>query len=272
LPFCHIQLTGRKPLPSAYPRHLKTLGNHLRKRRLDLGLLQREMTDKLAVDAMTICNWETNRTSPKLSLIPRIIAFLGYIPYDTPSGTLGNRIVACRCAMDLSQKELARRLGVDPGTLRRCSSDSDRPIHTGTVAWVFLTQSDACNCYVASLIPGGSDPRRLYPRTYAVVPGPLRQGIRLSRSPEPTRRERHLVPCLVQPDTYYRASAVDAVGPVNLGNERFAICSACGTQTPRRLAPGQSWDALVIQNPSRSTRRTSDHAIPHSTDQDRHGR
>ena len=35
LPFCHVRLSGPKPLPKAYPKHLKTLGDHIRKRRLD---------------------------------------------------------------------------------------------------------------------------------------------------------------------------------------------------------------------------------------------
>ena len=43
---------------------------------------------------MTICNWEINRTSPQLRFIPKIITFLGYVPYDTQSGTFGKRIVA----------------------------------------------------------------------------------------------------------------------------------------------------------------------------------
>jgi len=85
------------------------------------------MADKLAVDAMTICNWEINRTSPQLSLIPRIIAFLGYIPHDTLSGTLGKRIVAYRRVMGITQKELARRLGVDPSTLRRWETGTGQP-------------------------------------------------------------------------------------------------------------------------------------------------
>ena len=76
---------------------------------------------------MSICNWEINRTSPQLYLIPRIIAFLGYIPYNTQSGTLGKRIVACRRAMGLTQKELARRLGVDPSTVARWESGRGQP-------------------------------------------------------------------------------------------------------------------------------------------------
>jgi len=81
LPFCHIQLTARKPPSPACPRELHTLGDHIRKRRLDLGLLQREVAEKLQVNQMTVCNWETNRTSPQLRFIPRIVAFLGYCLY-----------------------------------------------------------------------------------------------------------------------------------------------------------------------------------------------
>ena len=76
---------------------------------------------------MTVCNWEINRTSPQLRLIPRVIAFLGYVPYDTQSGTLGKRIVACRRAMGITQKELARLLGIDPSTLARWETGRGQP-------------------------------------------------------------------------------------------------------------------------------------------------
>ena len=54
------------------------MGDHLRKRRLDLGLLQREVAEQIGVDAMTICNWEKQRTVPEIRCMPRIIEFLGY--------------------------------------------------------------------------------------------------------------------------------------------------------------------------------------------------
>jgi transcriptional regulator with XRE-family HTH domain len=52
---------------------LKTLGDHIRKRRLDLGLLQREVAAKLSVTESTIWNWESNTTDPALRLLPAII-------------------------------------------------------------------------------------------------------------------------------------------------------------------------------------------------------
>jgi len=67
------------PLPRSYPQVLTTIGDHLRKRRLDLGLLQREVAERLGVDKTTITNWELNRTTPALRFLPPIIA-LASIP------------------------------------------------------------------------------------------------------------------------------------------------------------------------------------------------
>ena len=95
------------------------LGDHLRQRRLDLGLLQRDVAEKLQVNQMTVCHWETNRTSPQLRFIPSIVAFLGYSPYHPQSDSLGKRICTRRQVLGISQKKLAVLLGIDPSTLGR---------------------------------------------------------------------------------------------------------------------------------------------------------
>jgi transcriptional regulator with XRE-family HTH domain len=60
----------------AYPKELRTLGDHLRKRRLDLGLLQRQVAEQLGVDKTTVYNWESHRTAPPPVYEHRIAAFL----------------------------------------------------------------------------------------------------------------------------------------------------------------------------------------------------
>ena len=127
LPFCHLAFQAQKPLSGAYPKELRTLGDHLRKRRLDLALFQRDMAERLGANETSVWNWEKNRSSPALRFIPRIIEFLGYEPDDTKPESLGQRIVAFRRLRGLTQKELARRLAVDPSTLAGWKRDKRQP-------------------------------------------------------------------------------------------------------------------------------------------------
>jgi len=76
---------------------------------------------------MTVNNWETNRKSPQLRFVPRIVEFLGYVPYDTQPQALGKRIVLWRRTLGLTQREAAQRLGVDPSTLGRWERNEGRP-------------------------------------------------------------------------------------------------------------------------------------------------
>ncbi len=78
LPFCHVEINAKKPLPKAYPKGLVTLGDHMRKRRLDLKLTQKEVANVIGVDEMTIVNWELNHTEPLKKHISKIVHFLGY--------------------------------------------------------------------------------------------------------------------------------------------------------------------------------------------------
>jgi len=106
---------------------LKTLGDDLRKKRLDLKLLQKEVAQKLCVDKTSIYNWENNRTFPFLYRLPKIIEFLGYVPYDASTNTLGEKMNTSRRFLGVTQKELARRLGIDPTTLGQWEKDKSRP-------------------------------------------------------------------------------------------------------------------------------------------------
>ena len=113
-----MALKVKKLKSPKYPKKLETLGDHIRKRRLDLGLFQKEVAEKIGVDETTIYNWERNATNPPNRHIPRIIEFLGCNPLPNPN-TLAEKLIMARKTLGLSQKAMAKWLGVDPTTLAR---------------------------------------------------------------------------------------------------------------------------------------------------------
>lgn len=101
-----------KPERKPYPKELKTYGDHIRKKRLDLNLSQPQVAKIICVTTDTITNWELNRVTPTISQIPKIISFLGYSPILHQ-----NSVVNYRIQNGLTQKELARILKIDQTTL-----------------------------------------------------------------------------------------------------------------------------------------------------------
>ena len=125
------------------------MGDHLRKRRLGLKLLQKEVAQKLSVDEASVWNWENNRTSPSLHLIPKIIEFLNYVPSNNLPKTFGDKIINIRRLFGITQKELAHRLGIDPTTLGRWEKGKSRPLKR---------RLKKLNSYIISLSPAGEGP------------------------------------------------------------------------------------------------------------------
>jgi len=103
------------------------LGDHLRKRRLDLKLLQKDVAQKIGVDTASIRNWETGHATPSLSVTPSLIEFLGYIPFETSAKSPGERIKVYRQVPGLTRKDLAKRFGINPSTLARWEKGKGNP-------------------------------------------------------------------------------------------------------------------------------------------------
>ncbi|MDR7435959.1 MAG: helix-turn-helix transcriptional regulator [Armatimonadota bacterium] len=113
-------------LPPGYPAHPRSLGEHLRKRRLDLGLSQSQVAKQLGVDEMTVVNWEKGRTQPSIRYLPRILAFLGYVPFDCPPDPLG-WLRYYRLIHGMSCGALARELGMDESVVTGWFDGRHRP-------------------------------------------------------------------------------------------------------------------------------------------------
>jgi transcriptional regulator with XRE-family HTH domain len=123
LPFCHVTLRGQKPPPPGYPRDPNTLGEWVKKRRLDLGLLQRQVAEMMGVDVTTVKNWELNHHQPALRQLPAIVSFLGDVPRGVPPFPAGDspqdRIHRYQLPSGHSRSQLGRQLHAEVSTLWR---------------------------------------------------------------------------------------------------------------------------------------------------------
>jgi len=59
----------------------KSLGEQLRKRRVEMKLCIAEAAPKMGVSEFTLWSWETDRTFPKLRYHAPVTTFLGYNPF-----------------------------------------------------------------------------------------------------------------------------------------------------------------------------------------------
>jgi DNA-binding XRE family transcriptional regulator len=76
LPFCHFVINAKKPKDWRYPREMRTIGDRLRARRLDLDLYQKDVAKILGVSEDTVCYWENGRVKPSQRIIRQLKHFL----------------------------------------------------------------------------------------------------------------------------------------------------------------------------------------------------
>jgi len=126
LPFCRVRLSARKSKSEAYPTALITYSDHIRAKRLRLGLTQKQVAEQIVADETSIFNWESNRAKPTVRLIPGILRFLGYCPY-TPGLPLPEWLKLVRQSLGYSQEKMAVALGIDEGTWRRWEAGQRQP-------------------------------------------------------------------------------------------------------------------------------------------------
>ena len=113
-----LRLVAKKPSSKDYPKELKTIGDHLRKTRLDRGLSQSEVAQIIGVDTDTITCWELNRNVPTAKYAKRIIGFLGYVPLDWRKAPIHKQLYYARLVSGMTQRDVAERLGLDFTTIQ----------------------------------------------------------------------------------------------------------------------------------------------------------
>ena len=108
------------------PSNPKTLGEHLKRRRLQLHLMQADLAYRLGVHLESLKNWERGVTNPIIRYIPRILEFLGYDPESEPTLT-SQRLIHVRRRLGLTQKAFAKLISTDAVTLYRWENNLSVP-------------------------------------------------------------------------------------------------------------------------------------------------
>jgi transcriptional regulator with XRE-family HTH domain len=94
------------------------LGQHLKKRRRELGLLQREAAERVGVSKATYANWKNDKARPVTAQFKPVVMFLGHDPTPEPT-TLVGRLEAKRRTLGATFDQVAAHLGWDRATLTR---------------------------------------------------------------------------------------------------------------------------------------------------------
>ena len=122
-----IKLPLEKQQLPGYPEFPINVGEHIRKKRMDLGLLQREVAEIIGVTESSVWNWE-HGTEPELQYNPKIISFLGYVPFEFPDDTLG-RLAWYRKVNALSVVKLGEEISIHPDQLYEWLGAKRRPFN-----------------------------------------------------------------------------------------------------------------------------------------------
>ena len=115
LPLVRFRLVAPRPKP--YPENPRIVGEHIKRRRVKLGLTQAQAAARLGVKSWTVLNWETGRFDPPIRSMPTIFEFLGYYPFPWPT-TVGEQLLRKRRELGWPINQAAGHLGVDPTAWR----------------------------------------------------------------------------------------------------------------------------------------------------------
>lgn len=116
-----------KPLPGKYPQNPTTIGEHIRKKRIDSDLSQSQLAQVIGVSSDCITNWENNRSAPQISYYPRIRQFLGFDTIDFDETTFSGRLQSNRSRNGMCCEKMAKLLDVDKSTIRAWEKGTNKP-------------------------------------------------------------------------------------------------------------------------------------------------
>lgn len=133
-------------MPFFYPKKPRTVGEHLRKKRVDLKLLQSDLAKILGVSPDSVTYWENNRSKPQIKHFPAIHLFLGYSLVKFDEKKFEGRLKAYRWQNGFSHKRLGEMLGVDASTVGSWEKGESVPSPNNLKELESLLKKKPSNC------------------------------------------------------------------------------------------------------------------------------
>jgi len=141
--FPNLNLRGKRPVypHPDYPKELKTLGDHIRKVRLDKKLTQLDLAKIMGVSDTSVNMWEKKARFPNISLYPPIIQFLGYDPLYLSDGSVRSKLENYRRKHGLTYKQVAKIAGIGKETMYNFIRGIN--VQEGTIKKILKTVDEA---------------------------------------------------------------------------------------------------------------------------------
>lgn len=114
-------------MPVFYSVNPGTIGEHLKRKRMDSKLLQKDVAKIFGVTEDCITNWEKNRSIPQIQFMPSVIKFLGYLPFSFDLTTMSGKLKTYRHLKGISQKKLGKMLNVNGATISSWEQGENQP-------------------------------------------------------------------------------------------------------------------------------------------------
>jgi transcriptional regulator with XRE-family HTH domain len=107
---------------------LITIGDHIKQARLERRLLIKDVLGILGINRNTLREWEYGNLEPFVCHYPKIIAFLGYYPFNHETESLGGKIRKYRYTHGLSLAEFGKLVGAAGCTLSTWERNKAKPV------------------------------------------------------------------------------------------------------------------------------------------------
>jgi DNA-binding transcriptional regulator YiaG len=167
LTFLPYRKTVHMPPSKLIPLFPQTLGDFIRKKRVESLQLQSHVARIIGVSEDTITNWETNRFVPQINLYPAIFQYLGFYPFAHETESIGGKMKQLRNCLGLSYQAAGEVFAVYGTTVRGWELNKSRP--TSRKRTLILARFDSLPEFLTQTTHNDESTEKIHPTLADVI-------------------------------------------------------------------------------------------------------